>query len=71
MKAGFLKTQIGTPYYMSPEIFRNKPYDTKSDMWSLGCVLYELCALRVPFRANDIDELSRKVQVLTIITYEI
>jgi NIMA (never in mitosis gene a)-related kinase len=63
MKAGFLKTQIGTPYYMSPEIFRNKPYDTKSDMWSLGCVLYELCALRVPFRGNDIDELSRKVQV--------
>ena len=40
------KTVIGTPYYMSPELFRNQPYSFKSDIWSLGCVLFELVALR-------------------------
>lgn len=37
----FARTQIGTPYYMSPEIFRNAPYNHKSDVWALGCVLCE------------------------------
>ena len=41
--------QIGTPYYMSPEIWANRPYDAGSDMWALGCTLYELAALRPPF----------------------
>lgn len=63
MKGGLVKTQIGTPYYMSPEIWRNKPYDQKSDMWSVGCVLYELCAQRPPFKGVDIEDLSRHVQV--------
>ena len=36
----------GTPYYMSPEIWANRPYDAKSDMWALGCLLYELAQLR-------------------------
>lgn len=63
MKAGMVKTQIGTPYYMSPEIWKNKPYDYKSDMWSIGCVLYELAAQHPPFRGTDIEDLSRKVQV--------
>jgi NIMA (never in mitosis gene a)-related kinase len=40
-------TQIGTPYYMSPEIMDSKRYNSKTDIWSLGCVLYELLALRV------------------------
>ena len=39
------QTVVGTPYYMSPEVCENKPYTQKSDVWSLGCVLYELCAL--------------------------
>ena len=34
----FAQTCIGTPYYMSPEIFKNKPYSYKSDVWALGCV---------------------------------
>jgi len=40
----FAKTQIGTPYYMSPELFRNAPYNHKSDVWALGCVLCEWCS---------------------------
>ena len=43
-------TVIGTPYYMSPEIFQNVPYNEKSDMWSFGCCLYELMTLRHAFR---------------------
>ncbi|RXN36001.1 serine threonine- kinase Nek5 isoform X2 [Labeo rohita] len=42
------RTCVGTPYYLSPEICENRPYNNKTDMWSLGCVLYELCTLRHP-----------------------
>jgi serine/threonine protein kinase len=38
----FANTCIGTPYYMSPELFKNKPYSYKSDVWALGCVIYEM-----------------------------
>jgi len=40
-------TVVGTPFYMSPELCLNKPYTMKTDIWSLGCLLYELCELRV------------------------
>jgi len=50
-KKGMLHTQTGTPYYASPEVWKDKPYDSKSDIWSLGCVLYEMAALLPPFRA--------------------
>ena len=55
------KTVIGTPYYMSPELFRNQPYSFKSDIWSLGCVLFELVALRHAFEARDMNGLVQKI----------
>lgn len=60
-KRGMLQTQTGTPYYASPEVWKDKPYDSKSDIWSIGCVLYEMCALNPPFRANDMNGLCKKI----------
>ena len=60
-KMGMAKTQTGTPYYCSPEIWNDRPYDYKSDIWSLGCIVYELCQLRPPFRGTNLRELSRNV----------
>lgn len=47
-------TVVGTPYYLSPEIVQNNTYDNKSDVWSIGVLLYELCALRPPFNGQNI-----------------
>ena len=60
-RKGMGYTQTGTPYYASPEVWRDKPYDSKSDIWSLGCVIYEMCALNPPFRAQSMEELFKKV----------
>jgi serine/threonine protein kinase len=57
----FANTCIGTPYYMSPELFKNKPYSYKSDVWALGCVLYEMCNLRHAFDAQSINGLAVKI----------
>ena len=54
-------TAVGTPYYLSPEICENKPYDHKSDVWSLGCILYELCAQRHPFDGASLKLLIVKI----------
>ncbi|CAM9610722.1 unnamed protein product [Lampetra planeri] len=55
------RTCIGTPYYLSPEICENCPYNNKSDIWSLGCVLYELCTLNHPFEGNSLRHLVMKI----------
>jgi NIMA (never in mitosis gene a)-related kinase len=52
---------IGTPYYFSPEICHEKLYSFASDIWALGCILYELAALRVPFEAQNIPSLAKKI----------
>lgn len=52
---GLLFTQTGTPYYASPEVWKDQPYDLKSDIWSLGCVLYEMISLEPPFKASSMD----------------
>lgn len=57
----FARTAIGTPYYLSPEICQEKPYSFGSDVWALGCVLYEMVALRVPFDAQNIQALVQKI----------
>ncbi|XP_074715858.1 serine/threonine-protein kinase Nek3 isoform X3 [Strix uralensis] len=54
-------TYVGTPYYVPPEIWESMPYNNKSDIWSLGCILYELCTLRHPFQANSWKHLILKI----------
>jgi NIMA (never in mitosis gene a)-related kinase len=60
-KKGLGYTQTGTPYYASPEVWRDEPYDSKSDIWSLACVTYEMLTLHPPFRAESMDGLYEKV----------
>ena len=61
LKYGMLHTQAGTPYYASPEVWSERPYDHKSDVWSLGCVLYEMCTLKPPFRGESMRDLRQKI----------
>ena len=57
----FAKTFIGTPYYLSPEICQDMPYNDKSDVWALGCILYELCTYKHPFEAKSQGALILKI----------
>lgn len=61
------QTVCGTPYYMSPERILEAPYSTKSDVWSLGCILYEMAALSSPFSGEkeDANKLIQKIQDAT------
>lgn len=59
--AACAQTQIGTPYYLSPEICQGKPYAWGSDIWSMGCILYEMCGRKVPFDAQDLKSLIVKI----------
>ena len=60
-KHGMLRTQTGTPYYACPEVWKDMPYDHRSDIWSLGCVLYEMITFNPPFRAQTMKGLYSKV----------
>lgn len=63
-------SKVGTPFYLAPELIsslandpeRGHPYTPKSDMWALGIILYEMCALRKPFVAGNEAELYKKVK---------
>jgi serine/threonine protein kinase len=55
------KTVVGTPYYMSPEVCENKGYDERSDIWALGCVLYEMCTLVHAFQSDNLLGLVYKI----------
>lgn len=59
--ASFANTVIGTPYYLSPELVQDLPYNSKSDMWALGVILYECCTLHHPFDANNQCALILKI----------
>ena len=54
-------TQTGTPYYASPEIWKDKPYNFKTDIWSLGCILYEMCTLKPPFIGKSFEDVFNKI----------
>ena len=55
------KTLVGTPFYLSPEMFQSKSYRYEPDIWALGIILYELCELRTPFQdANSFCNLMNK-----------
>ena len=58
----FAYSNVGTPYYMSPEQINNNKYNEKSDIWSLGCFLYELTTLNPPFEANNHLSLALKIK---------
>jgi serine/threonine protein kinase len=51
-------THVGTPYYMSPELISEQRYNEKSDIWSAGCVVYEMLALKAPFEASNQIQLA-------------
>ena len=54
-------TMYGTPLYLSPELCKNEPYNAKTDIWSCGVLLYELCALETPFAGRNLIELSKNI----------
>jgi serine/threonine protein kinase len=60
-EASLASTMVGTPYYLSPEICNSKPYGAKSDVWALGCILYEMCALKRAFEADALTAIVLKV----------
>ena len=56
------ETKTGTPYYSAPEIWEDKLYDNKIDIWSVGCIIYEMCSLVCPFRATAISKLAKLIK---------
>lgn len=62
-ESAFAVTCVGTPYYMSPEILLDRPYSPLCDIWSLGCVIYELCSLKPPFTAKTHLQLQKNIQI--------
>lgn len=61
MTSSLASTAVGTPQYMSPERCKSKPYTYKSDMWAMGCVLFETATLRSAFEADSFFELVRNI----------
>ena len=58
----FASTYVGTPFYMSPEICQAETYNMRSDIWSLGCIMYELCTKEPPFNAKTHIQLAQNIR---------
>ncbi len=54
-------TFTGTPYYMSPEVLKHEGYNSKSDIWSIGCLLYEMCTLQHAFEGQGLIGIMYKI----------
>lgn len=61
-QGSFAKTYVGSPYYMSPEQCNEQGYNEKSDIWSLGIIIYEMANLSPPFQANNHLSLALKIR---------
>ncbi|KAI4680165.1 uncharacterized protein J4E88_006056 [Alternaria novae-zelandiae] len=59
----FASTYVGTPFYMSPEICKAEQYGPHSDIWALGCIIYEMCTKSPPFNAKTHFELISKIKL--------
>ncbi|KAF2749131.1 G2-specific protein kinase-like protein nimA [Sporormia fimetaria CBS 119925] len=59
----FASTYVGTPFYMSPEICKAEAYTLYSDIWALGCIIYEMCSQDPPFNAKTHFELIQKIKL--------
>ena len=60
---GYARTQTGTPLYLAPEVWEDLKYDDKCDVWSLGCIFYELCTLSPPFNGQNMKELLTNIKI--------
>ncbi|KAK3736983.1 hypothetical protein QZH41_015625 [Actinostola sp. cb2023] len=59
-------TVLGTPYYISPEICEGKDYNQKSDIWALGCILYEMATRQKTFEGSNLPALVNKIMKVTL-----
>ena len=62
VESKFAYSHVGTPYYMSPEQIDETKYNEKSDIWSLGCFLYELTTFKPPFQAKNQIMLAMRIK---------
>lgn len=61
-KTKYVQTKrIGTPLYLAPEIIKHETYDHRVDVWSLGCVLYHMAALELPFVDTNYNSLMNSI----------
>ena len=61
-KNDYARTKTGTPFYLAPEVWEDRPYDYKCDIWSLGCIIYELCTMSPPFRGTNFKNLYQNIK---------
>lgn len=62
LEAALAQTRCGTPLYMAPEILESKDYDAKADIWSVGCIFYEMLAGTCPFKGQNEMDLLRNIR---------